>query len=82
MATLEPITIQDQIIPNLTLAYQKIRGYQPTIDGEPNPESVLEFIRQGAVDDAKHVLKQYLLLNATATAEAQVDAVINNIQIT
>jgi hypothetical protein len=82
MATLEPITIQDQIIPNLTLAYEKMRGYQRTIDGEPNPQSVLEFIRQGAVDDAKLVLKQYLLLNATATAEAQVDAVINNIQIT
>jgi len=82
MATLEPITIPDEIIPNLTLAYQKIHGYQVTIDGEPNPQSVLEFIRQGAVDDAKNVLKQYLLLNATITAESQVDATINNIQIT
>jgi len=82
MATLDPITIPDEIIPNLTLAYEKMRGYQVTIDGELNPQSVLEFIRQGAIDDAKNVLKQYLLLNATATVEAQVDAVINNVQIT
>jgi len=82
MATLEPITIPDQIIPNLTLAYQKIRGYQVTIDGEPNPQSVLEFIRQGAVDDAKGILKQYLLENAKDTAEAQIDSIINSIQFT
>ena len=67
MATIQ-ITVPDTIVTRLQDAFAATYGYQPTINGAANPETLPAFTRRMLRDHARNVLVSYEAQQAGETA--------------